>query len=103
MDPKGEFMTSDFEMCPDKKHEMLERVMRAKKDIIDSMNELNSNIIELASKDNPAICERKRAEIIERMTYMSEKQNAPTELDVLYLKSCLDRGIVNPDSFTQPD
>ena len=93
-------MTDDFEMCPDKKHEMLERVMKIKEDIVDSMNELNSNIIELASKDNPAICERKRAEIIESVTSMQEKQNAPTELDVLYLRSCLDRGIVNPDSFT---
>jgi hypothetical protein len=102
MDSKGESMTDDFEMCPDEKHEILEDVMRLKGDIVDSMNELNSSIIELASK-SPAISEEKRTEIIELMTSMNEKQNAPTELDVLYLKSCLDRGIVNPDSFNQLD
>ena len=95
-------MTDDFEMCPDKKHERLERVMRLKRDITESMNELNSIILELAL-DNPAICEQKRTEIIERVTYAQEKQNAPHELDVLYLKSCLDRGIINPDSFNQSD
>ena len=95
-------MTGDFEMCPDKKHEMLEKTMGLKEEIIDAMNELNSNIVELAL-DNPTISEKERAEIVERMAHMYEKQNAPTELDALYLKSCLDRGIINPDSFTQSD
>lgn len=96
-------MADNFEMCPDKEHEVLEEMMELRKNIVDSFNEVNSGIVALALDDNSAICEQTRAKILELMAYAREKQNAPTELDALYLKNCLDRGTVNPDSFTQPD
>ena len=95
----GFSMNDNFEMCPDKKHKMLERIMEIKKDITDSMDELNSVIIELAL-EHPGLSEEERIEFVEHINHAKEQQNALTDLDALYMESCLERGIINPDSFT---
>ena len=95
-------MTNDFRMCPDKKHEALEKVMKLKNEILEAANELNSNMAAL-TLSNPTISESERAKRLEEIAHIREQQNAASELDILYLESCLERGTINPDSFTQPD
>ena len=95
-------MTDDFRMCSDKKHEALERVMKLRNEILDAANELNSNMVAF-TLSNPTISESERVERLEEIVHVKKQQNAATELDVLYLESCLERGTINPDSFTQSD